>query len=67
MEVPKLGIKLERELPAYTTATATLDPSHITAYTVAHGNTGSLTHGVRPGIDPPSSWILVGFVTTKAQ
>ena len=29
MEVPRLGIKLELQLPAYTRATATLDPSHI--------------------------------------
>jgi len=26
MEVPRLGVKLELQLPAYTTATATLDP-----------------------------------------
>ena len=28
-EVPRLGIELELQLPAYTTATATRDPSHI--------------------------------------
>ena len=28
-EVPRLGIKLEMQLPAYTTAIATLDPTHI--------------------------------------
>ena len=27
MEVPKLGVKLELQLPAYTTATARRDPS----------------------------------------
>ena len=27
MEVPRLGVQLELQLPAYTTATATLDPS----------------------------------------
>ena len=31
-------------------------------YTTGHGNTGSLTHWVRPGIEPESSWMLVGFV-----
>ena len=31
-------------------------------YTTAHGSTGSLTHWLRPGINPTSSWILVGFV-----
>ena len=29
MEVPRLGVQLELQLLAYTTATATLDPSHI--------------------------------------
>ena len=28
MEVPKLGVQLELQLPAYTTATAISDPSH---------------------------------------
>ena len=29
MEFPRLGVKLELQLPAYTTAIATWDPSHI--------------------------------------
>ena len=29
MEVPGLGVESELQLPAYTTATATWDPSHI--------------------------------------
>ena len=29
MEVPRPGVELELELPAYTTATATGDPSHV--------------------------------------
>ena len=33
------------------------------ACTTVHGNTGSLTHRVRPGIKPASSWILVRFLT----
>ena len=32
-------------------------------YTTAHGNAGSLTHQVRPGIKPKSSWILIAFVS----
>ena len=28
IEVPKLGVKSKLQLPAYTTATATPDPSH---------------------------------------
>ena len=34
-------------------------------YTIAHGNAGSLTHCVRPGIELVSSWVLVGFVTAE--
>ena len=34
-------------------------------YTTAHGNARSLTHGARPGIEPKSSWLLAGFITTK--
>ena len=30
-------------------------------YTTAHGYAGSLTHRVRPGIEPVSSRMLVGF------
>ena len=31
-------------------------------YTTAHSNAGSLTHWARPGIEPVSSWILIGFI-----
>ena len=44
MEVPRLGVKLELQLQAYTSATAMLDPAISVNYTTAHGNTGSLTH-----------------------
>ena len=47
MEVPRLWVELELQLPAYTTA---------------HGNAGSLTHWVRPGIEAAFSrtlcWVL---------
>ena len=33
-------------------------------YTTAHGNAGSLTHRARPGIEPATSWLLVGFIST---
>ena len=32
------------------------------AYTTAHSNTGSLTHWARSGIEPATSWFLVGFI-----
>ena len=36
-------------------------------YTTAHSTAGSLTHWVRPGIKPASSWILIGFVSAEPQ
>ena len=36
-------------------------------YTTAPRNAGSLTHWVRPGIQPASSWMLVGFVNHWAM
>ena len=54
VEVPRLGVQSE------------LQPRQIGAlsrtYTTAHGNARSLTHRVRPGIEPASSWILVRLV-----
>ena len=32
-------------------------------YTTAHGNAGSLTPRARPGIQPTTSWFLVGLVS----
>ena len=44
MEVPRLGVKSELQLLAYSTDTATQDLSHRSAtYTTAHGNTRSPT------------------------
>ena len=67
MEVPRPGVKSELQLPAYATATVTQDLSHICEYTTAHGNAGYLTHLMRPGIEPTSSWILVSFNTAEPQ
>ena len=36
-------------------------------YTKAHSNARSRGHCARPGIEPTSSWILVGFVSTVPQ
>ena len=36
-------------------------------YTTAHSSPGSLTHRASPGIEPASSWILVGLVTAEPQ
>jgi len=65
MEVPRLEVKLELQLPAYTTATATWDRATSVTYTTAHGNAGSLSHWVRPGIKPASSCMLFRFVSAE--
>ena len=44
-------VELELQLPAYTTALS---------------NTRYLIHWARPGIEPASSWVLVGFITCWA-
>ena len=65
MEVPRLEVESELQLPACTTATAMRDPSQSVTYTTAHGNAGSLTYWVSPGIKPASSWIPVRFITAQ--
>ena len=62
MEVPRLGVESELQLPAYARITATWIWAVSATYTTDHSNTRSLTHWVRPGIKLTSSWILVGFV-----
>ena len=52
MEGPRLEVKSELQLPAYTTATAMPEP---------------LTHWVRPGIESTSLWILARFFTPEPQ
>ena len=44
VEVPRLGVELELQLLAYTTATAMWDPSPIATCTTTYGNARSLTH-----------------------
>ena len=44
MKVPRRGVKLKLQLPAYTTATAMQDLGCVCNLHTAHGNTRSLTH-----------------------
>ena len=68
MEIPRLGVKLELQLPAYATATAMQHPSRVCDLPTAHSNTRSPTHWVRSGIKPALSWILlVGFASAVPQ
>ena len=64
LEVPRLAVQLELQLPAYTTATATSDLSHDCVCTTAHSNTRSSIHWERPDIEPATSWFLVRLVST---
>jgi len=50
MEVPRLGVESEPQLPTCTTA---------------DGNAGSLTHWARPGIEPAFSWMIVRFISDE--
>ena len=64
IEISRLGGKLELQLQAYATATAMPDPwAKSATYTTAQGNSGSFTHWRRPGIQPASSRMLVGYLT----
>ena len=55
-EVSMLGVELELQLLAYIRTTAMWDPNHICDL-----------HPERPGIEPPSSWILVRFISAAPQ
>ena len=67
MEVPRLGVESELQLPAYPTAQQHGIWAVSANHTTGHGNSRSLTHWVRPGIEPTSSWTLVGFVSAEPQ
>ena len=68
MEVPRPEVQSELQLHAYATATATSDLSCMCdLHTTAHGNAGSLTHWVRPGVEPTTLWFLVGFISALPQ
>ena len=54
------------ELPAYATATATPDPSCIC--NLCHSSwQRQILDPLRSGIEPTSSWILVGFISAAPQ
>ena len=52
LEISRLGVESELQLPAYATA---------------HSKAWSLTHWARPGIESTSSWNLVGFINHWAR
>ena len=67
MEVPRLGVESE----LYHWPTPQPQQRQIwtvsATYTTVHGNTRSLTHWARPGLEPASSWMPVRFVPTEPR
>ena len=61
MEVSRLGVKSELKLPAYATAIATQDQSHVCDLHHSSWQCQILNPWARTGIKPTSSWILVGL------
>ena len=69
VEVPRLGVESELQLPCWPTPQPQqcwIWAASVT-HTTAHGNSGSLTHWARSGVEPASSWILVGFISSAPQ
>ena len=65
IEVLRLGVKSELQLPAYAAARAMQDLSHICD--LHHSlRQCQIVNPLRPGIEPASLWILFGFVTRWA-
>ena len=67
MEIPRLGVELELQLPAYTTATAMPDPSRICDLQHSSWQYQILNPLSKDRDRPMSSWFLVGFVTSEPQ
>ena len=67
MDVPRLGVKSELQLAAYTTATATPDLSLACALDQSSQQCRILTPRVRPGIKPTALCAPVGIVTAEPQ
>ena len=69
MEVPSPGVKSELQLPATatTTVTTTQDLSHICNLRHSSRQHWILNPLRGPGINPTSSWILIGFITIEPQ
>ena len=66
MKVPRLGVP-NRSCSHWPTPQHHGTRAASSTYTIAQGNTGSLTHWVRPGMEPASSWLLVSFVSAEPQ
>ena len=66
MQVPRLGVELELQLPAYSITAAVPDLSSV--FNLYHSTWQHwILNPLRPGIEPAFSWILVGFVIPEPQ
>ena len=65
MEFPRLGVQSHLCQPIPQLQQGQIRATSAT-YTTAHGR-WSLTHWVGPGMEPTSSWILVGFIIIEPQ
>ena len=60
-------MELELQLPVYTAAAAMWDPGRVCDLHPSSQQSQILTHGARPGMEPASSWMLVGFSTAEPR
>ena len=67
MEVPRLGVEWELQLPAYATVTVMQDLSHICELHHRSRQWGILNPLSKARINPTSSWILARFISTEPQ
>ena len=67
MEVPRLGVKWSCSCWPMPHPQQNGIQATSAAYTTVHGNTRSLTHWARLGIELPSSWMLVRFISAEPQ
>ena len=67
MEIPRLGVTLELQLPAYTTATSTPDLRHVCDLHHSSRQRWILNPLSKARIEPASSWIPVTFVSAKSR
>ena len=62
VEVPRLGVNRSYSGQPMPQPQQHQIQATSSTHTTAHCNAGSLTHWVRPGFEPLSSWLLVRFV-----
>ena len=67
MEFPRLGLNQSYSCWLTPQPQQRRIPAMSVTYTIAHGNSGSLTHWERPEIEPAASWFLVRFISAAPQ